>query len=397
MDTAIRSIRNIRISMEARRYMICAAVIVAISMLTTLVPDNGAIIRGQNKTAITYDIVRDYSDDGMVMAQRTVDQDGNPVADRGSNIAEVRYEYNGMKEVSREYYYGPDGEPAAGNSGVASVAYEYDDNGNKTAYKYYDENGEPAACHSGYAEIRCTFNEAGQKLDEKYYDKDGNPVTSTAGVFGVKYEYDGDGYLINQTTVDRDGNPMTSTSLYATLSKTYNSLGKEDTARYYDINGEAAKAQGNTFTGTKSIYDEDGNRIRLEYQDAAGSLSANSAGVAAIEYAYDDEAHVLSETYYGADNKPVANTSGVTVGGTTVTLTAENLAETDVTISEGYTLALANGIAEPKFTDAHFDGNIYKSASNTAGYTLADNKITYTAAVAAMDLFELSGGRIQAA
>lgn len=93
----------------------------------------------------------------------------------------------------------------------------------------------------------------------------------------------------------------------------------------------------------------------------------------------------------------VKSLDGVSHSGKVVTISAAALNEELITISEGYKLALAEGIAEPKFTDAHFDGNIYKSASNTAGYTLADNKITYTAAVAAMDLFELSGGRIQAA
>ncbi len=77
----------------------------------------------------------------------------------------------------------------------------------------------------------------------------------------------------------------------------------------------------------------------------------------------------------------VANTEGVKVEGNTITLTFDNLKAENVTAKGGnYQLAFEN-VTESKTTTAHFEGNIYKSDSNTAGYTLADNKITYTAAV----------------
>ena len=104
---------------------------------------------------------------------------------------------------------------------------------------------------------------------------------------------------------------------------------------------------------------------------------------------------------YSAENVDTANpiitlggistTDGISLSGKVVTVSAAALNQKNVTISEGYTLALAAGIAAPVETAAHFDGNVYKSASNTAGYTLADNQITYTAAVEASDLFTLSG------
>ena len=87
----------------------------------------------------------------------------------------------------------------------------------------------------------------------------------------------------------------------------------------------------------------------------------------------------------------VKNTTGILISGTTVTLNTGNLNAKDVTITSGYTLALAEGISEPNTTDAHFEGNVYKSASNTAGYTLAENKVTYKAATSAKNLFTLSG------
>ncbi|MBO4780673.1 MAG: hypothetical protein J5497_08555, partial [Selenomonadaceae bacterium] len=86
----------------------------------------------------------------------------------------------------------------------------------------------------------------------------------------------------------------------------------------------------------------------------------------------------------------VKTTDGIVVDGKTVTLTAKNLGNEDVTISEGYTLKLS-GVFAPVTTAAHFDGTTYKSASNTAGYTLENNKITYTAAIKEKNLFTLTG------
>ena len=91
----------------------------------------------------------------------------------------------------------------------------------------------------------------------------------------------------------------------------------------------------------------------------------------------------------------VANTDGITVDNGTVTITAANLNEEDVAIipleSYDYTLALASDVSAPSTTAAHFDGNVYKSASSTAGYALVDGVIEYTAAVDATDLFTLTG------
>ena len=86
----------------------------------------------------------------------------------------------------------------------------------------------------------------------------------------------------------------------------------------------------------------------------------------------------------------VKSLDGLSISGKTVTVTANSLNKSDVTISNGYTLAL-QGVAAPKYTNAHFDGTTYKSSSNTEGYTLADNKITYTAAITETDLFTISG------
>ena len=86
----------------------------------------------------------------------------------------------------------------------------------------------------------------------------------------------------------------------------------------------------------------------------------------------------------------VKSLDGISQSGSNITIANSSLNQSNVTISNGYNLKL-QGVAAPKHTAAHFDGMTYKSASNTAGYTLADNQITYTPAVAEKDLFTISG------
>ena len=79
----------------------------------------------------------------------------------------------------------------------------------------------------------------------------------------------------------------------------------------------------------------------------------------------------------------------------TVTLKAANLNKKAVTISDGFTLKLADDVAAPVATKAAWSKvssgkATYNFASTTAGYKLSNNKVTYTKAVAAKS-FTLSG------
>ena len=85
------------------------------------------------------------------------------------------------------------------------------------------------------------------------------------------------------------------------------------------------------------------------------------------------------------------DTSAVTVSGKVVIIGKDSLNGENVTISDGYTLAL-DGVTAPITTKAQWHGTTYKSEYvSVAGYTLADNKVTYTAATNPIELFSLSG------
>ncbi|MBR5435319.1 MAG: hypothetical protein IK120_00460, partial [Muribaculaceae bacterium] len=90
-------------------------------------------------------------------------------------------------------------------------------------------------------------------------------------------------------------------------------------------------------------------------------------------------------TIYG-----VKNTEGITINGTTVTVPKSALGTSNVTISNGYTLALASDVSASK-TTAHWSGTTYKSASATGGYSIVNNQIVYTPTTAETDLFTING------
>ena len=80
----------------------------------------------------------------------------------------------------------------------------------------------------------------------------------------------------------------------------------------------------------------------------------------------------------------VQSLDGISLEGTTVTISTSALNGTDVKISEGYTLALAEDVVAPVKTEAGwtYNNNVatYKGESTTAGYSVSDGQIVYTAA-----------------
>ena len=93
----------------------------------------------------------------------------------------------------------------------------------------------------------------------------------------------------------------------------------------------------------------------------------------------------------------VASTDGleIDIANKVVTVNKSALNKQDVTISDGYTLALGEDAPTPTASDGTWNLSgtkaTYKASSTTEGYTLADNKITYTTASEGTTLIDLRG------
>ncbi len=90
---------------------------------------------------------------------------------------------------------------------------------------------------------------------------------------------------------------------------------------------------------------------------------------------------------YGTETETLITVSGVksldgiSLEGNVVTISAASLDKNEVTISDGYTLALGTDVSAPTTVAASYNANTqtYTGAGKTAGYTLANNAISYSA------------------
>ena len=124
---------------------------------------------------------------------------------------------------------------------------------------------------------------------------------------------------------------------------------------------------GWTFSGTTATYTSESN--------TDGYTLAGDKKVVTYTPAHDAD---ISLKVYG-----VKSLDGLSLSGTTVTVAASSLDKQTVTISKGYTLAIADDVEQPStrgkyWTQLDEDTYLYTSSSTTAGYTLSKNKLTYS-------------------
>ena len=79
--------------------------------------------------------------------------------------------------------------------------------------------------------------------------------------------------------------------------------------------------------------------------------------------------------------KGVKSASGLSLSGKVVTISASALNKSNITVSNGYTLSLANDVTAPITTAGTWtlsgDVATYKASSISAGYSLANNQIVH--------------------
>ncbi len=132
----------------------------------------------------------------------------------------------------------------------------------------------------------------------------------------------------------------------------------------------------------------DGNDIIVTVGDGkitlTGAASLKTVNIAGTEMQW--QLNGTTATYGTASNtlvtvSGVKSLDGISLDDKVVTISAASLGTSKVTISSGYTLALGAGVAVPKTVAASYDAGTmtYTGAGKTAGYSLSNNAISYTA------------------
>lgn len=284
---------------------------------------------------------REYDENGNVVVWRYLDTDGKPVVTT-SNYAELRREYNKKKQVVREEYIGADGEPLIQTSGYSGMEQDYDDAGNVIARRFFDPNGpvlrtdgyaevrwqynglkqivredfygtngEPVMCFNGYAADEREYDAAGNVTVYRYYNEAGEPTNLTPGYSELRREYNDRRWIIREEYFDTSGQLTLLSDGYASLERDYNEQGAIKAQRHYGLAGEPVIIKDGYFE-VRRAYDDAGHVIQETYYDGQGALTECVNGYAEMHRIYSDESMISEEAFFTAEGIPAVIGAGYT-------------------------------------------------------------------------------------
>ncbi|MBR4151802.1 MAG: hypothetical protein IKT98_02460 [Selenomonadaceae bacterium] len=248
------------------------------------------------------------------------------------------------------------------------------------------------------------LNKANVTVDGDYtlaLDKDyASKQTKAAGFDGSSYKtatmsdgYTAAGNTINYVAASGGDTLFTLTNVATTEGITVDTANKKVTLTEANLNKQTVTVDG----GYTLALDKD----YASKQTKAAGFDGSSYKTATMSDGYTVSGNTITyvaaiggATLFTLTN--VATTEGITVdtANKKVTLTAANLNKQNVTVDGGYTLALDKDYASKQTKAAGFDGNAYKAATMSDGYTVSGNTITYTAASGGDTLFTLKNAII---
>ena len=204
-----------------------------------------------------------------------------------SEISDSReeIEFNDSGDTLRVYYMDQENNPCVNiESGVHEIRFEYDGNRNMTRKARYDTNGNPAIDKTmGF--FQSIDRSDGDTSVMTYWDEKGNPCLSKDGIY--KTETKQDGRNVVQTYYGLDDKPAYNVRCgYAREEMTFDDKGNLTRCAYYDVNGELCVHE-NTLV-------EEGTFSKKEIREK----------YAAAEFKYDAAGNRIEEAYYGTGKRP---------------------------------------------------------------------------------------------
>ena len=220
-------------------------------------------------------------DDGMRVAMRFLDKDGNPVENRNNihnyvwtklgdgMIRELRYNLNEEETIMNPFcpFY--------------ELRFSYDDNGYVTRMANYEADTMYNCTAENCGDVGVSYflfenNENGDLLSFS--------VHSTTGQLSNLYW----GWAKRENVVDEHGNPVKTT--------------------IYDQDDEMLGGKG--IPVTQNEYDEHGALVKSVSMDADGNIVNNpNNGVAIVEYKYDEQGKRTETLRYDSEMNPVESNS----------------------------------------------------------------------------------------
>jgi CTP:molybdopterin cytidylyltransferase MocA len=214
--------------------------------------------------------------------------------------------YDARGKLTRETYYGVNGEPVQLKEGFHGFEAQYDERGNRIAVTYIGLDKKPTLFANGYATLKSTYDAHGKETRRTYHGVDGEPVQLKEGFHGFEAEYDERGNPIVSTYIGLDGKPTLFANGYATQKSTYDAHGKEMRRTYHGVNGEPVQRKEG-FHGWEAEFDERGNEIVLTYIGLDGKPTLLADGYAIVKSTYNTRGIVTGRSYHGVNGEPVVS------------------------------------------------------------------------------------------
>ena len=210
----------------------------------------------------------------------------------------------------------------------------------------------------------------------------------------------------SRVTIDTgEGNDTIKVGNTSVTSFFVDNLGAGDVIELYRAVSSISAGDGKITAGSLTISYSAGEQGAWEVNGTSATFYRSSNGITAK--LGSDGKTITFEASTGGTNEELFDLSGlkagvtaeelsanVIVNGTTVTVNENILGEDDLSIGEGYTLALADSVPKSEDVSANWQVSgataTYTGDGRTAGYVLDNNAITYREAVDG-ETFTLTG------
>ena len=276
----------------------------------------------------------EYDDKGRIVKTSFWDKDGKPVGINGTDVSEVRLEYdidgnvislsnfdaNGnltewddYASVKSEYdnkgnlikdvYFD------AQNAHIKEIIFEYDERGNETKASAYDKDGHLTIYKSGHAIETSDYDEFGNLVKQSFYDTKGALTKDSLGYAVFTCDYNQYGNISRLCLYDENQNKILIDEGFACKSFEYDEDGNAIRTVYEGTNGKAIKIKYG-FSEKRSEYDGKGNIIEEKYFDTNGNPVITVSGFASLKRKYNKQNKMIEESYYGTTGKPIMTLGG---------------------------------------------------------------------------------------
>lgn len=215
----------------------------------------------------------------------------------------IHYKIKSQNRIVEESYRNSVGNLIANESGYAVKQFQYDTHMRVISESYLDIKTHPCYVNGGYAEVRMTYNQDNELVCVEYLDTEGGLINNNklgyAYVTYERLEHD-QGKKIISCFYDKFGELTLLPKLgYAIEERFYNERGLLDSEAYYDNTNVPICRTDYKVAKIEYSYANDGNCIKVWYQDVNGQ-PANRCDVGyAVKYREYKNGKLMKEYYEG--------------------------------------------------------------------------------------------------